>query len=205
MILCLAVLNFSACLAQNLKPMQNVNGFKSRIKEMAGSTTTISCDFVQEKNLTVLSEKIMSKGNFFFKKENMIRWEYTSPFKYLIIIKDGKLYTGSEKNSKVYDIQSNKMFQEMNKFMGSFIQGDILNNDKDFTAEYLEGEGIYYVKLIPRAEKTKQMLTEIDIWFNSADVSVSGVKMIEPGDDYTKIDFINKKLNTDIPVEKFAF
>jgi len=29
--------------------------------------------------------------------------------------------------------------------------------------------------------------------------------MMESGGDYTKIDFVGKKLNTDIPVEKFSF
>jgi outer membrane lipoprotein-sorting protein len=206
LVVCLAIFNVLAVSAQEqMKPMQDVDGFKSKLIGMAGSISTISSDFIQEKNLVVLSEKITSKGSFFYKKENNIRWEYTTPFKYLIIIKDGKMYTGSESNSKVNDTQSNKMFQEMTKFMGGFINGDILKNEKDFTAEYFEGKGKYYVKLVPRSEKTRQMLEEIDIWFDSADLSVSGIKMIEPGDDYTKIDFINKKLNSSIPLEKFAF
>jgi len=31
------------------------------------------------------------------------------------------------------------------------------------------------------------------------------LKMVESGDDYTKIGFVNKKLNIDIPLEKFSF
>jgi outer membrane lipoprotein-sorting protein len=206
LVICLALYNAFAISAQEqMKPMQDINGFRSKIQGMAGSINTISSDFIQEKNLVVLSEKIISKGSFFYKKENLIRWEYVTPFKYLIIINNGQMYTSSEKNSKVYDIQSNKMFQEMTKFMGGFINGDILKNEKDFAAEYLEGKTKYCVRLVPRSEKTKQMLTEIDIWFDMADLSVSGIKMVEPGDDYTKIDFINKKLNSSIPVEKFTF
>ena len=60
-------------------------------------------------------------------------------------------------------------------------------------------------KLVPRAEKMKQMLNEVQICFDKNDLTVSGLKMVESGEDYTKIDFINKKLNTDIPLEKFSF
>jgi outer membrane lipoprotein-sorting protein len=51
----------------------------------------------------------------------------------------------------------------------------------------------------------RQMLQEVRIWFNRDDLTVSRISMVEPGGDYTKIEFTNKKLNTDIPIEKFNF
>ena len=49
----------------------------------------------------------------------------------------------------IYDIQSNKMFQEMNRFISGCIQGDILKNDKDYAIEYFENSKLYYVKACP--------------------------------------------------------
>jgi len=188
-----------------LKPMADISLFKTKLETMSKSTQSIACDFVQEKELVVLSEKIVSKGVFFFKKENNIRWEYIQPYRYLIIISNGQLFTRDDKNQKLYDIESNKMFQEMNKFISGCIQGDILKNDRDYSAEYFESSGNYLVKLIPREEKMRQMLNEVHIWFDKNDLTVSGLKMVESGEDYTKITFTNKKLNTDIPIEKFSF
>src|SRR4030043_1508631 len=157
-------------------PMSNSEEFKSKLAEMSESTNTITCDFVQEKNLSVLSEKIISKGQFFFKKENNIRWEYTTPYRYLIIISNDQLFTRDDKGQKQFDIQSNKMFQEMNRFITGCIQGDILQNDKDYAIEYFEGSKRYYVKLVPRAEKMKQMLHEVQICFDKNDLTVSSLK-----------------------------
>jgi outer membrane lipoprotein-sorting protein len=190
---------------EQLSPMSDIDGFKTKLEEMSKSTQTISCDFIQEKNLVVLAEKIISRGVFFFRKENNIRWEYTKPYRYLIIISNGHLFTRDDKNQKLYDIESNKMFQEMNRFISGCIQGDILRNDKDYAAEYFEGPSTYFVKLVPRSDKMRQMLNEVQIWFDRKDLTVSALKMVESGQDYTKIDFINKKLNTDIPLEKFSF
>jgi outer membrane lipoprotein-sorting protein len=142
-LICLVLISASAiCKAQDLLPMNDVAGFRDRLERMSASVTTISSDFIQEKNLAVFSEKIISKGHFYFRNDNRIRWEYTSPYKYLIIINNDQLYTSSEGNGKVYDLQTNRMFQEMNKFMGSFIRGDILRNEKDYTQEFFENPAI---------------------------------------------------------------
>jgi outer membrane lipoprotein-sorting protein len=190
---------------ESFRPMSDAEAFKEKLVTASASVKTISSDFIQEKNLSVLSEKIISKGSFCFKKENNIRWEYTEPYKYLIIISNNQLLMRDEKNRKQLDIQSNPLFQEMNKFISGCIQGDILKNDKDYTKEYFENSRSYYVKLVPKAEKMKQMLNEVHIWFDKNDLTVTGIKMVESGNDYTQIEFINKTLNTEIPLEKFSF
>jgi len=190
---------------ETYKPMSDIGTFKEKLAVMSGAIQTIVCNFIQEKNLSVLSEKVISKGQFFFKKQNNIRWEYTDPYKYLIIISNNQLFIRDDKNQNQYDIQSSAVFQEMNKFISGCVQGDILKNDKDYAISYFEGSRSYYVKLIPRNEKMKQMLNEVQIYFDRNDLTVSSLKMIESGEDYTRITFIDKKLNTDIPVEKFNF
>ncbi|MBN2275257.1 MAG: outer membrane lipoprotein carrier protein LolA [Bacteroidales bacterium] len=202
------VLTLLACRVSaqtSFMPMGDIEGFKNKLVTMSESTQTIVSDFIQEKNLSVLSEKIISKGQFFFKKENNIRWEYTEPTQYLIIISNNQLFTRDEKNQKLYDIQSNKMFQEMNRFISGCIQGELLKNDEDYAIAYFENNRQYFVKLVPRAEKMKEMLNEVQIFFDKNDLTVSGLKMVESGDDYTKIDFINKQLNVEVPLEKFSF
>jgi outer membrane lipoprotein-sorting protein len=185
--------------------MKDINGFKEKLISMSARVGTIESDFVQEKHLSVLSNNIVSKGHFCFKKEDNIRWEYLQPYKYLIILAKGQIYIKEEKNEKHYDMQSNKMFQEMNKFISGCIQGDILKNDKEYAINYFEDDRSYFVSLVPNAESMRKMLNEVQIWFNRTDLTVSRITMVESGGDYTKIDFTNKKLNTEIPLEKFSF
>ncbi len=185
--------------------MKDVAGFKQKLTTVTAGINTIESDFTQEKKLNILTSTLVSKGHFCFKRENNIRWEYLQPYKYLIIISNDKIYIKEEKDQKQYDIQSNKMFQEMNRFISGCIQGDILKNDKDYKIGYFEDGRYFFVTLVPVAEKMRQMLNEIQIWFDRADMTVARIRMVESGGDYTRIDFVNKKLNTDIPVEKFSF
>jgi outer membrane lipoprotein-sorting protein len=186
-------------------PMKDIDGFRQKLTTVTAGINTIESDFTQEKKLSILSNTLVSKGHFCFRRENNIRWEYLQPYKYLIIISRDKIYIKEEKDQKQYDIQSNRMFQEMNRFISGCIQGDILKNDKEYKIGYFEDSRYYFVTLVPVSEKMRQMLNEIQIWFDRSDLTVSRIRMMESGGDYTRIDFVNKKQNTDIPVEKFSF
>ncbi len=201
-------INFTSILilsGQSFTPMKDISLFKTKLQEASKKANTVMSDFVQEKNLSVLSNKIISKGNFRFKKENKVRWEYLQPYKYLIIINGDKIFIQDQNQKKQYDAQSNKIFKEINNFMMGCIQGDILNKEKEYKIEFFENEKFYFVKLIPKSVKMKQIMSEIQIYFDKKDFSVSRLKMIEDGGDYTSIEFSNKTMNADIPDEKFNF
>jgi outer membrane lipoprotein-sorting protein len=204
--ICLIFFFSLTAIAQNPSmPVKNVSELKERLASMSAEVNTIESQFTQERNLSVLSNKIISQGQFWFKKNNNIRWEYTHPYRYLIIISNNKIFIKEDQSQKQYDIQSSKMFQEMNKFISGCIQGDILKNDQEYKIGYFEDAKNYFVTLMPKSEATRKMLNEVQIWFNKADLTVSAINMVEAGGDYTKITFSNKKLNTDISAEKFSF
>lgn len=186
-------------------PMSDVSSFKMKLDQMAEDVQTIESDFVQEKKLSVLSEKIISTGSFSFRKENNIRWEYEAPYHYLIILSGNRIFIKEESGQNEYDIQSNQMFQEMNRFISGCIQGEILKNDQEYQIEYMENDQEYYVRLIPNSRTLRDMLNEVQIAFDRGDMTVTRITMVESGGDYTKINFVNKKLNADIPREKFSF
>jgi outer membrane lipoprotein-sorting protein len=186
-------------------PLKDVPGFRTRLETMSDKVSTIESDFIQEKNLSMLANKIVSRGHFWYKKENNIRWEYVSPYKYLIIITNDQIFIKEDKSQKQYDIQSNAMFREMNKFISGCIQGDILKNEKDYRVGYFEDEKSYFVTLVPNDAAMRRMLNEVQIWFDKRDLTVSRINMVEAGGDYTNIEFTAKKLNTVIPIEKFDF
>ena len=185
--------------------IKNPNEFKLKLKEATKSTNSVESDFTQNKNLSMLAKPINSKGKFWYKKEKKVRWEYTTPYLYLVIINDTKLFIKDKNNKEQYDTQSNKMFQQLNDFLIGCINGEILNNTKDFELNFKENETLYFVTLIPKAQQMKKMISEIHIYFDKKDLSVSKLKMVEQGGDYTVIEFFNKKLNVSISDEKFNF
>jgi outer membrane lipoprotein-sorting protein len=180
--------------SQTYKPVRDTTALKKQIEEMSASINTIESDFTQEKNLSVLSEKVNSKGHFIFKKENMLKWEYSVPYKYLIVINKNNIWIKDDKKTSKYDMNSNKVFKEINDIMLSCVQGTIFKTGK-FKVAYFENEKFYKLELVPLQKNMKESLKKINMYFDKNVTSVSKLDMIEPNEDYTTLEFINKKLN----------
>ena len=78
------------------------------------------------------------------------------------------------------------------------IQGNLFTDSERFNVKYFEGKSQYLLELEPKMEEMKGMLKIIKIYIDKTDISVSKIKMIESSDDYTSIEFTNRKLNQTI-------
>ena len=191
-----------ACFSQVFKAVKDTSALKSRIEAMSRATSSVESDFTQEKNLSMLSEKIISKGHFVFKKDNLLRWEYNSPTKYLIVINKDKVMIKDEKKTSKYDMSSNKVFKEINDIMVSCVQGTIFKSNK-FKTNYFEAETFYKLELIPQAKNMKDTFKKINLYFDKNVTSVAKMEMVEANEDITLLNFSNKKLNA--PVAETLF
>ena len=183
--------------------MKDPSGFRQKFSEVTKKTQTIEANFIQEKHLSILSEKIITKGKFLFKKEKKLRWEYTDPFYYLIILNNGTMFIKDEDKTSQIDIQNNKMFNEINSIIMGCVQGNLFNDEKKFLPSFFENGGSFLVKLKPLESMLKEYLSEIKIFFNKNDLIVTRIEMHEPSGDYTIIDFTGEKINANITDEKF--
>ena len=183
--------------SQSYKTVKDTLLLKQKIESMSKSTISIESDFTQEKNLSMLSEKIISKGHFVFKKENLLRWEYNSPSKYLIVINKEKVVIKDEKKTTKYDMNSNKIFKEINDIMLSCVQGTIFKSNK-FKTNYFENERYYKLELLPQVKNMKETFKKINMKFDKTVTSVTKIEMIEGNEDLTLLDFTNKKINAPV-------
>ena len=103
-----------------------------RISEASKNILSIEANFIQTKELSVIKEKIISRGIFYFKKEKMLRWEYTDPFPYLIIFNNDRIYVKDEDRENHINIQSNKVFREINNILIGAVKGTLLSDSKNF-------------------------------------------------------------------------
>ena len=185
------------------KQLKDTLAFKLKVDKMSKETNSIESDFTQVKSLVILSEKITSEGHFCFKKQNNLRWEYNTPYRYVIVITNGKILIKDEKAKvKRYDMNTNKIFKEINEIMVSCVNGEVLRSGK-FSVSYFENDKSYKIELVPLAKSIKESLKKINMYFDKNVTSVTKLEMIENGEDITTIDFKNKQINAPIPPEKF--
>jgi len=176
------------------KPVADMEVFKTQFAAAAQHTQTIKSDFVQEKNLGMLSEKITSKGKFWFKKDNLVRMEYNQPFQYLVIINNNNVFVKDGQKENKISTKSNKLFQQINRMMVDCVQGTALSSP-DFKVAVFESAQGWLIELTPVAKGMKDYFKNINIVLSKKDYSVNKLEMYEQSGDNTIISFINKELN----------
>jgi outer membrane lipoprotein-sorting protein len=177
--------------------------FRQKVTEATKRVNSIACDFIQNKEMSVLAEQITSKGKFFYRKEKMLRWEYTDPFPYLIIINRDQIYVRDDNRENRVNIQSNRFFRELNTIIIGAVSGTLLNDEKNFRASFSDAGTAYAVVLVPQSAKIRETLNEIVLYFSKTDYTVEKLVMREASGDFTRIEFSARKLNQPIPNEKF--
>lgn len=178
-------------------PVTDIIKFKNEFAAATQKTHTIKSSFVQEKELSMLTEKIISKGKFWFKKDNMVRMEYNQPFQYLMIINKDKVFVKDAQKENRVSAKSNKLFQQINKIMIDCMQGTALNNP-GFKTRVFESKLTFMVELVPVVKGLKDLFKYINVSVDKKDYSVSSIEMMELSGDNTTIRFANKELNTTI-------
>ena len=183
-------------------PMKDRASFEKKIQEKAQTVKTLQSEFTQEKKLSFLTSTILSKGQFFYRNDDKVRWEYTSPYPYLILIKNREITISDEGHVNKIDMATNKTFKEINEMVVGSIQGKIIDT-VHFKNRYSENNSLFRVAMEPMDPKMKKFIKEIVIDFSRTDLNIKAVKIVELSEDFTQITFSKTQYNLVIGDEKF--
>jgi outer membrane lipoprotein-sorting protein len=188
--------------SKSQKAVENIEEFKRRFSVESQKITSVTSDFTQEKTLTMLTEKITSKGNFWFKRSDKVRIEYKTPYSYLMIINGDQMISKDGEKVTRINVSSNKMLRQLNRIIVDCVQGTILSN-KEFTVKVLEDELHYWIDLKPINKVIADFFQTIQVKIDKKDYSVSTIELLENGGDKTLMQFTNKQFNNAISDEVF--
>lgn len=194
----------SALSAEEMKPLTVMEQtvVNAKLSEVAKNTTAISSSFRQIKNLNVLSEKINSSGVFYFKKENLIRWEYKKPYRYILIFNGSRVFINDGVKTSRFDANANRIFQQINSTILASMKG-VVTESPDFAVSFFKIRNRFIVKLVPRSDDLLKYISAIEIHFDNRYYSVMEVNLYEKSGDNTNIVFTNREFNKPLPDSLF--
>lgn len=187
-----------------LMAQQSEVQIRQKINEVASSLKTLQCDFVQTKHLKMLNDDMVSKGKMYYQQNDLLRWEYISPYTYTFIINHDKVLLKNSKRNDVIDVKQNKLFKEIARIMMNSVIGNCLNEEKDFRSNISISKGEWVVFLLPQRKNIKQMFQRIVLHFSSKQPIVKQVELVEKNGDKTIIDLKNVRTNEAISTNMFT-
>ena len=204
-IICLGLIAVFCSFIEQTDPyaaMKDVEGFKTKLNQKNQTINSLACDFIQEKSLTFMAQKVISKGNMKYKKPDMMKLEYTTPFQYIMSLYKGKVIIKDNGKVNKYDAKSNKLFKYVNDLMIKAVQGNVADS-KEFTIVFKENSKNYLMEMTPIDIAMKDYVNKVNVYVSKSDFGVVKVEMTEKSGDYTLISFINRVYNTPIKDEEF--
>jgi outer membrane lipoprotein-sorting protein len=177
------------------KEVKNVAAFQQELTKANISIQDIVSDFIQIKNMSLLAEKIKSKGKFYFKKEDKVRIEYTQPFTYLLVMNNGQVMVKDEQKTSKINTKNSKAMQSVNRIMIDCMRGTVLQN-ADFKVTVFDNSTQYLLSMVPVTDAMKKMFQQINVYLLKKNFNVDKLSMVELGGDFTDMNFVNAQHNT---------
>ena len=176
----------------------------AEINATAKGITSLQCDFVQTKTLSIMDERMVSKGKMVFARPNRFRWQYTSPYDYTFIITDDKVHIAKGNNKNSIDLKSSQVFQEIARMIAGSVTGRSLTEKKDFDVQIQTTNDTYIALLKPKKSQMRKMFKQIRLTFNKKERIVTQVEMTDANGDVTVIQMQHVVQNEKVDSKAFV-
>jgi len=196
--LLLPIFSFS----QDWKTINADDGSLTELKKELASMESIKGDIRQEKSFSFLTEKLISTGRFIYRKEAQLRWEFTDPIEYIILINGSTMRLKEEGEEKKYK-GMNRILRQVKEIILGCIDGSIMDDPDYRTAFSVNGETIR-IQLQPKAKELKEFIKQIGVEFLRNGAVLQKVRLVDSSGDETSIEFSAIETNSGIDEAAFA-
>ncbi|MBR5911332.1 MAG: outer membrane lipoprotein carrier protein LolA [Bacteroidales bacterium] len=202
LLMVLALMGFVAQAQTQLADTQSKEVI-NQLTQAATTMQTMQCRFVQEKTSTMLAEPSISEGTMHYVAPDKMRWEYTKPYAFALIVNGERIIKVTDGKSEVLDGNSSRMYQGMvNIIMGS-ASGKKLFDASVFDISLYDDEAFWKAEMTPKRRDMKRMFSQLVFRFDKQTNTISRVEFIGSNGDVTEIRFEGMKVNETIPEERF--
>ena len=204
-ILLLALLSTSVW-AQNEKPLTEVESQKviSTLTQAASSMQTLQCRFVQEKTSSMLAEPSIAKGTMHYAAPDRMRWEYTEPYAFALVVNGEKIVKVTDGKAEALDAKSGRMYQGMVCLIMGSASGKKLFDPSVFDVVLYDEGTCWRADMTPKRRDMKRMFSQLVFRFDKKTKGINRVEFKDASGDVTSIRFEDIKLNEAIGEKVFA-
>jgi outer membrane lipoprotein-sorting protein len=178
------------------------SGFKKALVTGMSKIQSVSYDVLQEKELGLLDEKLISQGSLTIVKPNKFRLEYTKPYAYIMVINNQNVQVKSMNKTSTYNASTNRFYKYLTMIMASCFNGTALDN-ADFKTRIFQADGKYLIEMNPVKKDMKALFSSINIYLSASDMLVSKIDLKENSGDRTTINLKVKSINAAISDKEF--
>ncbi|WP_373497807.1 outer membrane lipoprotein carrier protein LolA [Desulfococcus sp.] len=166
------------------------------IRSGAGRIQSVQADFVQEKHMKILAVPLASAGKLRFRMPDALRWEYTEPFRSVLLLSSGRgrRYIHSGDGWAEEGAAGIEAMQVVLGEITHWLNGDFAANP-DFTADLSPDRKI---TLTPKSPGLGRIIERIVLDLSATPGIIDAVTIHEGPGSFTRLTFQAPVLNQPI-------
>lgn len=177
--------------------------FQDEIKKQSATVIDLSADFVQSKYIVYLNASVESKGRIYFKKPGKIRWQYTEPYEFVLIINEGQFQLADPQNKMHFREKENAYFNEIGALVQESLNGKIMTNN-NYDISLFSNSAFYKLSMLPTNSNITEIIEKVEIIIERESFQLHSFSFSEPSGDVTNIRLNNTSTNLSLPNSKFS-
>ena len=192
--------------AQNTVPLSKEESqeLTAVLTEAAVAIQDMQCRFVQQKTMAMLAEPSVSEGVMYYSTPDKMRWEYTAPYAFALVVNGERIIKVTEGKSEVLDGKSNRLYQGMVSLIMGSATGKNLFDTSSFDVAFYDDDVYWKAEMTPKRRDMKRMFSKLVFRFDKNTNGIRCVEFVEPSGDITSIRFEDIQLNEPIEPSVFA-
>lgn len=187
------------------KPLtiSEVEAFQKHFDQKMKSMSSMTSSFSQTKGFDFSNKTLISKGKLYYKSPKNIRWEYTAPQPYILLINGDKIAAGEPNSLKNSELSKNARFGNLTTLIESMTQGSKLFDSSTSNIQYFK-KGIFFVIHIqPKDKSAKRFIKNIEIQIDSKDFLIKRMQITQANLDFLVLEFNEIQLDNNLPGDLF--
>ena len=165
------------------------------LTQQAASMQCMNCRFTQQKTMAMLAEPTVSEGLMNYNSPDKMRWEYTSPYSFALLVDGEKITKITDGNEEVLDAKSGRMYQGIVSIIMSSATGQKLFDKSMFDVAITDDGEFWKAEMKPKKHNMKRMFSMLTFYFAKSTNIINKVEMTEASGDLTTIQFYDMKIN----------
>jgi outer membrane lipoprotein-sorting protein len=173
------------------------------IEQAASNIQSIRADFVQERHLEILQRPLISKGRFYYRRPDALRWEYETPIRSILLVHGSRMKRYAERDGGLVpetgpgvDAMQFVTAEMTRWFEGRFRQAPY------FEAEMISESGDR-IRLRPKQAAMSKMIRHIDVTFSDTPGIIESVTVFEEEKSFIQLMFKQVEVNRTLPDRLF--
>ncbi|HKY31542.1 MAG TPA: outer membrane lipoprotein carrier protein LolA [Candidatus Polarisedimenticolia bacterium] len=164
---------------------------------------SISARFVERKEIGLLKNAVVQKGQFYHTKPDKFLWEYVSPEPKMLLMNGKKLVAYYPVQKQAEEIQT-RLSRRLVKYFGL---GQVFADLQEYYHLSLEDDpglpGTDVVVMRPRSKRLEKRLLEVRVWIDEQVRQVRRLEYREADGDRTLFNFEDIQVNPDISPARY--